>query len=58
MSKDISNEFLRYIDIQNKKLGDFIQKLLVSLNLCEPDNSDSRSNYFDDSGEDWSSNSR
>jgi hypothetical protein len=40
MSKDISNEFLRYIDIQNKKLGDFIQKLLVSLNLCEPDNSD------------------
>ena len=58
MSKDISNEFLRYIDIQNKKLGDFIQKLLVSLNLCEPENSDSRSNYFDDSGEDWSSNSR
>ena len=58
MSKDISNEFLRYIDIQNKKLGDFIQKLLVSLNLCETDNSDSRSNYFDDSGEDWSSNSR
>lgn len=38
MSKEISDVFVQQIEIQNMKLGDFIYRLLTSLNLIE-DNS-------------------
>jgi len=35
MSKELSNVFVKQIEIQNMKLGDFIYRLLSSLNLIE-----------------------
>lgn len=35
MTRTISKEFRNQIEIQNKKLGEFIKKLLLNLNLYE-----------------------
>jgi hypothetical protein len=44
MSKELSTEFLKQIEIQNQKLGDFINRLLSSLNLVEEKSQSSSQN--------------